>query len=74
MSAGLRRREQKNQPQRNGDEYAVQDGRSPRLDRIRTDAIRQKFSAATMADKMREAYPRWYGHALRGERPRGRPK
>ncbi|VDO64047.1 unnamed protein product [Heligmosomoides polygyrus] len=61
-----------------------------RLDRIRNDAIRQKFGVAQIADKMREARLRWYGHVLHGEedsvrkiglkfdvigtRPRGRPK
>ncbi|VDP03423.1 unnamed protein product [Heligmosomoides polygyrus] len=35
-----------------------------RMDRIRNDAIRQKFE---IADKMREARLRWYGHVLRGE-------
>ncbi|VDP20896.1 unnamed protein product [Heligmosomoides polygyrus] len=61
-----------------------------RLDRIRNDATRQKFGVAPIADKMREARLRWYGHVLRGEedgvrkiglnfevigkRPRGRPK
>ncbi|VDO74488.1 unnamed protein product [Heligmosomoides polygyrus] len=61
-----------------------------RMDRIRNDAIRQKFGVAPIADKMREARLRWYGHVLRGEensvrkiglnfevigkRPRGRPK
>ncbi|VDO69441.1 unnamed protein product [Heligmosomoides polygyrus] len=60
------------------------------MDRIRNDAIRQKFGVAPIADKMREARLRWYGHVLRGEedsvrkiglkfevvgkRPRGRPK
>ncbi|VDP46995.1 unnamed protein product [Heligmosomoides polygyrus] len=61
-----------------------------RMDRIRNEAIRQKFGVAPIADKMREARLRWYGHVLRGEedsvrkiglnfevtgkRPRGRPK
>ncbi|VDP06679.1 unnamed protein product [Heligmosomoides polygyrus] len=61
-----------------------------RMDRIRNDAIRQKFGVAPIADKMREARLRWYGHVLRGKedsvrkiglelevsgkRPRGRPK
>ncbi|VDO19186.1 unnamed protein product [Heligmosomoides polygyrus] len=61
-----------------------------RLDRTRNDAIRQKFGVAPIADKMREARLRWYGHVLRGEeysvrkiglkfevvgkRPRGCPK
>ncbi|VDP12653.1 unnamed protein product [Heligmosomoides polygyrus] len=60
------------------------------MDRIRNDAIRQKFDVAPMADKMHEARLRWYGHVLRGKedsvrkiglnfevkgkRPRGRPK
>ncbi|VDO69822.1 unnamed protein product [Heligmosomoides polygyrus] len=60
------------------------------MDRIRNDVIRQKFGVAPIADKMREAHLRWYGHVLRGEedsvrkiglnfevigkRPRGRPK
>ncbi|VDP57441.1 unnamed protein product [Heligmosomoides polygyrus] len=38
-----------------------------RLDRIRNDVIRQKFGIAPMADKMREARMRWYGHVLRGK-------
>ncbi|VDP07231.1 unnamed protein product [Heligmosomoides polygyrus] len=37
------------------------------LDRIRINAIRQKFGVAPIADKMREARLRWYGHVLRGE-------
>ncbi|VDO82786.1 unnamed protein product [Heligmosomoides polygyrus] len=61
-----------------------------RLDRIRNDAIRQKFGVTPIADKMREARSRWDGHVLRGKedsvvkiglnfgmvgkRPRGRPK
>ncbi|VDO19487.1 unnamed protein product [Heligmosomoides polygyrus] len=61
-----------------------------RMDCIRNDAIRQKFGVVPIADKMREARLRWYGHALRGKeksvrkiglelevsgkRPRGRPK
>ncbi|VDP08233.1 unnamed protein product [Heligmosomoides polygyrus] len=60
------------------------------MDRIRNDAIRQKFGVAPIADKMREARLRWYGHVLRGKedsvrkiglnfevigkRSRGRPK
>ncbi|VDO90331.1 unnamed protein product [Heligmosomoides polygyrus] len=60
------------------------------MDRIKNDAIRQKFGVAPIADKMREARLRWYGHILRGKedsvfkiglnfevigkRPRGRPK
>ncbi|VDO65369.1 unnamed protein product [Heligmosomoides polygyrus] len=61
-----------------------------RMDRIRNDAIRQKFGVASITDKMREARLRWYGHVLRGKedsvrkiglnfevigkRPIGRPK
>ncbi|VDP15302.1 unnamed protein product [Heligmosomoides polygyrus] len=61
-----------------------------RMDRIRNDAIRQKFGVAPITDKMREARLRWYSHVLRGKddrvrkiglnfevigkRPRGRPK
>ncbi|VDO80412.1 unnamed protein product [Heligmosomoides polygyrus] len=59
-----------------------------RMDRIRNDVIRQKFGVAPIADKMREARLRWYGHDLRGnehskiglnfevigKRPGGRPK
>ncbi|VDP08057.1 unnamed protein product [Heligmosomoides polygyrus] len=61
-----------------------------RLDRIRNEAIRQKFGVVPIADQMREARLRWYGHVLRGKedsvrkiglnfvgsgkRPRGRPK
>ncbi|VDP46665.1 unnamed protein product [Heligmosomoides polygyrus] len=37
------------------------------MDRIRNDAIRQKFGVAPIADKMREARLRWYGHVLRGK-------
>ncbi|VDO90153.1 unnamed protein product [Heligmosomoides polygyrus] len=37
-----------------------------RLDHIRNDAIRQKFGVAPIADKIREARLRWYGHVLRG--------
>ncbi|VDP40514.1 unnamed protein product [Heligmosomoides polygyrus] len=36
-----------------------------RMDRIRNDAIRQKFGVAPIAEKMREARLRWYGHVLR---------
>ncbi|VDO71283.1 unnamed protein product [Heligmosomoides polygyrus] len=61
-----------------------------RMDRIRNNAIRQKFGVVPIADKMREARLRLYGHVLRGKedsvrkiglelevsgkRPRGRPK
>ncbi|VDO90898.1 unnamed protein product [Heligmosomoides polygyrus] len=61
-----------------------------RLDRIRNDEIRQRFGVAPIADKLREARLRWYGHVLRasgdtvrkiglnidvpGKRPKGRPK
>ncbi|VDP34217.1 unnamed protein product [Heligmosomoides polygyrus] len=61
-----------------------------RMDRIRSDAIQQKFGVAPIAGKMREARLREYGHVLRGKedsvrkiglelevsgkRPRGRPK
>ncbi|VDO19881.1 unnamed protein product [Heligmosomoides polygyrus] len=38
-----------------------------RMDRIRNDAIRQKFGVAPTADNMREARLRWYGHLLRGK-------
>ncbi|VDP50908.1 unnamed protein product [Heligmosomoides polygyrus] len=38
-----------------------------RLDRIRNEAIRQKFGVAPIADKMRQARLRWYGHVLRGK-------
>ncbi|VDP55703.1 unnamed protein product [Heligmosomoides polygyrus] len=37
-----------------------------RMDRI-NDVIRQKFGVAPIADKVREARLRWYGHVLRGE-------
>ncbi|VDP37763.1 unnamed protein product [Heligmosomoides polygyrus] len=59
-----------------------------RLDRVRNDAIRQRFGIAPIAEKLREARLRWYGHVLRanddtvrkiglnlevpGKRPRGR--
>ncbi|VDP04426.1 unnamed protein product [Heligmosomoides polygyrus] len=61
-----------------------------RMDRIRNDAIRQKFGVAPIADKIHEARLRCYGHVLREKqdsarkiglelevsrkRPRGRPK
>ncbi|VDO83209.1 unnamed protein product [Heligmosomoides polygyrus] len=61
-----------------------------RLDRIRNDTIRQRFGVAPIAEKLREARLRWYGHVLRsnddtvrkislnlnvlGKRPRERPK
>ncbi|VDP02074.1 unnamed protein product [Heligmosomoides polygyrus] len=61
-----------------------------RMDRIRNDAIQQKFGVAPIADRMRKARLRWYGHVLRGkdgsvrniglnfevigQRPRGRSK
>ncbi|VDP49207.1 unnamed protein product [Heligmosomoides polygyrus] len=35
-----------------------------RMDRIRNDAIRQKFGVAPIADRMREAHLRGYGHVL----------
>ncbi|VDO87721.1 unnamed protein product [Heligmosomoides polygyrus] len=37
------------------------------MDHIRNDIIRQKFGIAPIADKMREARLRWYGHVLRGD-------
>ncbi|VDP55247.1 unnamed protein product [Heligmosomoides polygyrus] len=61
-----------------------------RLERVRNDAIRQRFGVASIAEKLREAHLRWYGHVLHanddtvrkiglnlevpGKRPRGRPK
>ncbi|VDO29640.1 unnamed protein product [Heligmosomoides polygyrus] len=61
-----------------------------RFDRIRNDTIRLRFGVAPIAEKLREARLRWYGHVLRanddtvrkiglnlevpGKRPRGRPK
>ncbi|VDO89845.1 unnamed protein product [Heligmosomoides polygyrus] len=61
-----------------------------RLDRVRNDTVRQKFVVAPIAEKLREARLRWYGHVLRanddtvrkiglnlevpGNRPRGRMK
>ncbi|VDP05884.1 unnamed protein product [Heligmosomoides polygyrus] len=36
-----------------------------RLDRARNDAIRQRFGVAPIAEKLREARLRWYGHVLR---------
>ncbi|VDP53500.1 unnamed protein product [Heligmosomoides polygyrus] len=61
-----------------------------RMDRVRNNAIRQKFGVALIAEKMREARLLWYGHILGGKedsvrkigleldvsgrRPRGRPK
>ncbi|VDO65843.1 unnamed protein product [Heligmosomoides polygyrus] len=46
-----------------------------RMDRIRNDVIRQKFGVVPIADKMREARLRWYGHVLSGKekRPQDRP-
>uniref|UniRef100_A0A183F8A7 Transposase n=1 Tax=Heligmosomoides polygyrus TaxID=6339 RepID=A0A183F8A7_HELPZ len=79
----------KNVPLRRRDEDAALDGWSL-MDRIGNDAIRQKFGVAPIADKMREARLRWYGHVLykkedsirkivlepdmSAKRPRGRPK
>ncbi|VDP34171.1 unnamed protein product [Heligmosomoides polygyrus] len=37
------------------------------MDRVRNDVIRQKFGVAPIADKVREARLRWYGHVLRGK-------
>ncbi|VDP25846.1 unnamed protein product [Heligmosomoides polygyrus] len=64
--------------------------RVTRLDRVRNDTIRQRFGVVSIADKLREARLRWYGHVLRanddtvckiglnlevpGKWPRGRPK
>ncbi|VDO74180.1 unnamed protein product [Heligmosomoides polygyrus] len=61
-----------------------------RLDRVPNDATRQRFGVVPIADKLREARLRWYGHVLRanddsvckiglnlevpGKRPGGRPK
>ncbi|VDP41397.1 unnamed protein product [Heligmosomoides polygyrus] len=36
-----------------------------RMDRIRNETIRQKIGVAPIADKMRQACLRWYGHVLR---------
>ncbi|VDO18654.1 unnamed protein product [Heligmosomoides polygyrus] len=36
-----------------------------RLDRVRNDTIRQRFGVAPIAEKLREARLRWYGHVLR---------
>ncbi|KAL6729361.1 hypothetical protein Aduo_000422 [Ancylostoma duodenale] len=60
------------------------------LDRICNQDIRQRFGVAAIADKLREARLRWFGHVLRasgnkvcrtgfdvdvpGERTKGRPK
>ncbi|VDO64986.1 unnamed protein product [Heligmosomoides polygyrus] len=38
-----------------------------RMDRIRNDAIRQKFGVAPIAYEMREARLRWHDHVLRGK-------
>lgn len=35
------------------------------LDRVRSDTIRQMFGVDTIAEKLREARLRWYGHARR---------
>ncbi|VDO98221.1 unnamed protein product [Heligmosomoides polygyrus] len=43
-----------------------------RMDRIRNDVIGQKFGVAPIADKMREARLRWYGHVLRGKQDSAR--
>ncbi|VDO86996.1 unnamed protein product [Heligmosomoides polygyrus] len=45
-----------------------------RMDRIRNDAIRQKFGVAPIADKMREARLRWYSHVSRGKEDSVRKK
>ena len=61
-----------------------------RFDHIRNDDIRKRYGIAPIAEKMREARLRWYGHVLRantaslaqighglevpGTRPKGRPK
>ncbi|VDO63397.1 unnamed protein product [Heligmosomoides polygyrus] len=61
-----------------------------RLDRVRNDTIRQRFGVAPIAEKLREARLRWYGHLFRanddtvgkiglnlevpGKLPRGCPK
>ncbi|EYB87600.1 hypothetical protein Y032_0259g472 [Ancylostoma ceylanicum] len=61
-----------------------------RYDHICNEDIRHRFGIATMADKLREARLRWYGHVLRadnatvckialnldvpGKRPKRRPK
>ncbi|VDP27980.1 unnamed protein product [Heligmosomoides polygyrus] len=37
------------------------------MNRLRNDVIRQKFGVAPIADKVREARLRWYGHVLRGK-------
>ncbi|VDP41883.1 unnamed protein product [Heligmosomoides polygyrus] len=76
----------------NGNENATVDGRSSAFGNknVRNDAIRQRFGVAPIAEKLREARLRWYGHVLRanddivrkiglnlevpGKRPRGRPK
>ncbi|PIO70388.1 hypothetical protein TELCIR_07761 [Teladorsagia circumcincta] len=36
------------------------------LDHIRNVAIRERFGVVPLADKLREARLRWYGHDLRG--------
>ncbi|VDO98026.1 unnamed protein product [Heligmosomoides polygyrus] len=36
-----------------------------RLDRVRNETMRQRFGVASIADKLREARLRWYGHVLR---------
>ncbi|VDP07496.1 unnamed protein product [Heligmosomoides polygyrus] len=61
-----------------------------RLDHVRNVPIRQRFRVAPIADRLREARLRWYGHVLRansdtvrkiglnidvpGKRPKGRPR
>ncbi|VDP58592.1 unnamed protein product [Heligmosomoides polygyrus] len=37
------------------------------MDRIRNDAIRQKFGVTPIADKVREARLQWYFRVLRGK-------
>lgn len=44
-----------------------------RLDRIRNDVIPQKFGIASVADQMREARLRRYGHLLRRKKQRQCP-
>ncbi|VDP60330.1 unnamed protein product [Heligmosomoides polygyrus] len=36
-----------------------------RLDRVRNETKRQRFGVVPVADKLREARLRWYGHVLR---------
>ncbi|VDP09770.1 unnamed protein product [Heligmosomoides polygyrus] len=52
---------------RHGDEDAALDDWSHAHGPHPNDAIRQTFGVAPIADKLRKARLRWYGHVLRGK-------